>query len=328
MRSWWACQRVFCGSTRDVSTVQDFMSRLKSEFNVVGKIIVIDRGMISQDNLDSLVELEYDYIVARRMGPTECDIISSISDDDYIKEIIVNYSEEREIYLAKREINNKLLVICWNKEKAVDDKSFRDLMIAKSLKNLEKIEKGCGNRNLKTKEQVYHAVYKVLEKYNTKKYFDIIINQRGAPRLNFKLIESELENAIRLDGKFILESSNLDLQPIEVVKGYHDRDVVEKFFQTLKDIVELRPVYVYKDNHVKAHIFICVLAVFFLSLIRKILKDAGKNITSIKALEILEGIKRIEFSLNDGKVIIVRTTQFSDQQRDLISILNVAPIGL
>lgn len=319
---------VFCGSTRDVSTVQNFMSRLKSEFGIEGKIIVIDRGMISQDNLDYLVKLGYDYIVARRMGPNECDIIMSISDDEYAKEIIVNYSEEREIYLAKREINNKLLVICLNKKKAVDDKSFRDLMITRSSEKLKKIEKGCGNRNLNSKEQVYHAVYKVLEKYKTKKYFDIKINQRGAPRLKFKLIESELEKASRLDGKFILESSNLDIQPIEVMKGYHDRDVVEKFFQTLKDIVELRPIYVYKNNHVKAHIFICVLAVFFLSLIRKILKDAGKNITSIKVLEILDGIKRIEFSLNDGKAIIVRTTQFSNQQRDLISILNVAPIGL
>jgi hypothetical protein len=48
----------------------------------------------------------------------------------------------------------------------------------------------------------------------------------------------------------------------------------------------------------------------------------------MKALEILDGIKRVEFSLKEGKGVVVRTTQFTDQQRELISIINIPPIGL
>ena len=97
----------------------------------------------------------------------------------------------------------------------------------------------------------------------------------------------------------------------------------------LKDIVELRPHYVYTEQHVKAHVFLCVLAVLLLSLLRKMLKKAGKDtMTSVKALDILDGIKRIEFSLNEEKNIIIRTTTFTDTQRELISILNVSPLGL
>jgi transposase len=136
-----------------------------------------------------------------------------------------------------------------------------------------------------------------------------------------------MKKAEQLDGKYILETSERDLPAIDIAKGYHDRDAVEKFFQTLKDIVELRPTYVYTEKHVKAHVFICILAVLLLSLIKKILKESGKDLSSVKALELLDGIKRVEFTAN-GKGSIIRTTQINNQQREIISILNIAPIGL
>lgn len=144
-----------------------------------------------------------------------------------------------------------------------------------------------------------------------------------------KLNDIEIEKEQRLDGKFILETSEHRLNGIEIIQAYHTRDIVEKFFQMLKDIVELRPSYVYTEQHVKAHVFLCTLAVLLLSLLRKILREAGKDtMTSIKALEILDGIKRVEFSLNEGKDFIVRTTTFTETQRAIISILNVARLGL
>ena len=318
---------VYNGSVKDVTTVQDFTEKLKVEFGLDSPIMVIDRGMISQENLDQLLRLGYHYIVARKMGPSETKKVCKIPNEEYTRIVLSNYSGERELWLAERTVDGRRWVVCWNKVKAEDDKAFRETMIARTLQGLERIMKRCGKRGLKTKEQVYHKVYSLLEKHLTKRFFDIRINQRGAPRLKFQLIDKEIDKAERLDGKYILETSNIDLPPIEIARGYHDRDTIEKFFQTLKDIVEIRPTYVYTERHVKAHVFICILAVLLLSLIKKLLREAGKELTSIKALELLDGIKRIELTL-DGKGTMIRTTQINDQQRDIISILNVAPIGL
>jgi transposase len=319
---------VFNGSVKDVTTVQQFARKLKSEFGIESPIVVIDRGMISQENLTQLEGLQYHYIVARKMGASEAKIVCEIPDEQFTKAVLANYSEEREVFITERSIDGKRWIVCWNKKKAEDDRAFRDTMIARSIRELEKVKNGCGKRNLKTKEQVYHAAYKVVEKHGTKRFFEIAINKRGAPRLKFQLKDDEIEKACRLDGKYILETSNFELKDIDIVQAYINRDTVEKFFQMLKNIVELRPVYVYTEQHVKAHVFICTLAVLMLSLLRKILKEAGKDMTSIKALDILDSIKRVEFSLRDGKEIIIRTTQFTDQQREIISIIGVAPIGL
>jgi transposase len=319
---------VYEGSTQDVTTVQDASTQLKSEFELESPVIVVDRGMISAENLDTIRGLGFHYIIARKMLTTESATIQSISDDKYETVLLDNYSEQREIGVTERFVNKSRWIICHNIRKSEDDKVFRQSMIDKTMNALEKIRKKCGKGKLKKKEEVYHRTHTVLEKYDTEPFFDIQINSRGAPRLKFEFLEDNVEKAQRLDGKFILETSDPTLTPGEVVQAYHDRDVVEKFFQMLKDIVEIRPMHVYTERHVKAHVFVCVLAVMMLSLIRKILKESGKETTSIKALEILDGIKRVEFSQKDGTGTIVRTTKINGQQREIISILNVAPIGL
>ena len=319
---------VYEGSTPDVTTVQDASIRLKTEFELDHPVIVVDRGMISTDNLNVMLDQGFEYIIARKMNSAERAVIQGIPDDEYEVGSVSNYSEDREIGLAERNVEGKRWIVCHNPQKSRDDTDFRQAMIDKTVKALKKIQKNCGKKNLKKKEEVYHRTYTALEKYGTEKLFGVDINSRGKPRLKFKLLEDEVENARKLDGKFILETSDSSLAPIEVVQAYHDRDVVEKFFQTLKDIVEVRPLYVYTERHVKAHVFVCVLSVMMLSLVKKILKEAGKEMTSMKALEILDGVKRVEFSQRDGTGRVVRTTKINQQQREIISILNVAPMGL
>jgi len=192
---------VFDGSVRDVTTVYQFAKKLKSEFGIENPIVVIDRGMISRENLTQLEGLRYHYIVARKMGVSEAKIVCKLPDDEFTKAMLTNYSEEREIFLVEQVVDGKRWMICWNKKKAEDDKGFRDTMIDRSTRKLEKVKKGCGKRNLKTKEQVYHAAYKVVEKHGTKRFFEIVINKRGAPRLKFQLKDDEIEKACRLDGK-------------------------------------------------------------------------------------------------------------------------------
>ncbi len=317
---------VFPGSVKDVSTLVESAQRLKSEFGIDGPIIVVDRGMISRKNLTKLRDLQYHYIIARKMGQLEKRVVYKIPDEDYAEARLINSLEERELFLTERVVKDARWIICWNREKAEDDSAFRDLMISKSILELEHVKKGCGKRSLKSKEEIYHAASSILEKRGTKGFFDIKINKRGAPRLKFDLNDSNIEKACKLDGKYIIETSDFSLKEIEVAQEYLDRDVVEKFFQTLKDVIGLRPIYVYTEQHVKAHVFICTLAVLLLSILRKVLKKAGKDMSAVRALDALKSIKRVEF-LRDG-LTLVRTTEFSDQQREIVSIFNVAPLGL
>ncbi|MDY6966222.1 MAG: hypothetical protein SVM80_09710 [Halobacteriota archaeon] len=111
-----------------------------------------------------------------------------IPDEEFREAVLINHSLEREILLTERSVDGKRWgVICYNKKKAENDKAFRDAMINRSTQELEKVKEGCGKRNLKTKEQVYHAAYRVIEKHCTKRFIEVEINNRGSPRLKFQL---------------------------------------------------------------------------------------------------------------------------------------------
>ncbi|MEK6622374.1 MAG: hypothetical protein AABZ13_07820, partial [Planctomycetota bacterium] len=80
--------------------------------------------------------------------------------------------------------------------------------------------------------------------------------------MNVRLAEAAKTDGISL----IFTNTNISLE--EVVKGYFDKDVVEKSFQALKGVVDLRPVRHWLYNRVEAHVFICYLACLLLSVLK------------------------------------------------------------
>lgn len=99
------------------------------------------------------------------MGQLEKGVVQEIRDEDYTEARLINSLEER--FLTERIVKDVGWIVCWNRENAEDDRTFRDLMISKSILELERVKKGCGKRKLKSKEEIYHAAYPILEKHGT-----------------------------------------------------------------------------------------------------------------------------------------------------------------
>ena len=100
-------------------------------------------------------------------------------------------------------------------------------------------------------------------------------------------------------------------------------DTVEKFMESIKDIGRLRPHYVYTEQHVRARVFICVLSVLLIAVLQLELKDAGKDMTGVKALETLRGVRRAEFSADSDEAVVVKTTELSDEQAELAHVFDL-----
>ena len=92
----------------------------------------------------------------------------------------------------------------------------------------------------------------------------------------------------RYDG-FVLLLAHPELQRTasEIVAAYRGKDVVEKDFQTIKDVEKLRPVYHHTDAKVQAHVTVCMLALVLQRTLRRRLAQAGLAETAPAALDIL-----------------------------------------
>ena len=78
-----------------------------------------------------------------------------------------------------------------------------------------------------------------------------------------------------LEGKYVIQTEEFDLNAVQAVEAYKDLSEVERSFRQLKDLVEMRPIYHHRPNRVRAHIFIAALAFLLARALEKKLKAAG-----------------------------------------------------
>jgi len=313
---------VLPGNVVDVATVQDCSNKLKKEFDLDKPVLVTDRGMVSKKNLEEYRTLGYDYVVAIRLYKKDRTLIRSIDDKAYKYS---DFSYENEKWLTfDIDKGNVRLVIAFNEDKAHNDQAFRDAMLEKTEANLSKLLARCG-KALKKRDEVMMELGKILDEHKMRKYFHWEVNRRGSPRLNFSRKKERIEADARLDGKFIIETTMKPLKAEELLRIYIEKDIIEKAMQAIKSIVALRPVYVYKDQHVKAHVFICVLSLLLLSILRLILRRAGKRMTAVAALDVLDTLRYVELDLKDGRALVAKTTQVGELQKTILALLPVHP---
>jgi len=185
--------------------------------------LIMDRGMLSKENIEMALELKFQIIAGLRKNST------------LIKKFIKPIKRD-EIYSAKCRVPLKKTTIFI--------KEF-DYLKGKLI-------------------VIYNPELEYVKK-----------------ELNF---QKEIEN--NLDVGYSLIYHNTEYSPIEVVKRYYDKEMVERAFKQLKGVLSLRPIRVWLSNHVEGHIKICYLAYAILSLMNYKLKKL--NISAVEALESLK----------------------------------------
>lgn len=125
----------------------------------------------------------------------------------------------------------------------------------------------------------------------------------------------------RYDG-FVLLLGHPDLKgtATDLVQAYRGKDVVEKDFQTIKDIEKLRPIYHYTDAKVQAHVSVCMLALLLQRTIRRSLVQAGEGESAPAALDLLATCHLNQRAPLNGSATY-DITQLSADQRRLVGAL-------
>merc|ERR1711975_196523 len=117
-------------------------------------------------------------------------------------------------------------------------------------------------RALKGADKIALRVGKVLNKYKINKYYNLDITDSG---FSYERKQELISEEIALDGVYILRTSvdKTLMDGFEVVKAYKSLSSVEEAFRCYKSIdLKVRPIYHYKGDRVKAHIFLCMLAYY------------------------------------------------------------------
>lgn len=309
---------VLRGNVTDVTTVQSFADRLKAHFHLDRPVVVADRGMVSQENLNHLRREGFDYVVALPMNEREKRFLRRQTQKGYVKA----FPDDERQYVCEGRRGGRRWIAVYNKDKAQDDRRWREEAIAASEEKLRVLASRKGKRRVRTKEELLEGAEGILKRHKAQAFLRVLCGERGLPRLRWEKDREAITRARRLDGKSLIETT-VDWPVEEVLRAYRGRDAVERFMRAIKSVVELRPIYVHKEVHVKAHVFVCVTAVLLIALLERVLRKAGRKMTGVEALERLEGVQEVLMA-QAGELKRVLTPA-SAEQRELLLMVGVVP---
>jgi hypothetical protein len=247
---------VFEGNTGDPKTLMPEVEKLQKVFAIEEFVLVGDRGMISQRQIDQLKQRDgIDWITALRSVT-----IRKLVEDGSIQ---LGLFDERNLFeLMHPDFPEERLVACRNPQLAVLRASKRDSLLQATAKELEKVRASVGRGRLKGTDAIGVRVGKVIDKYKVAKHFVLEIEDHG---FDFHIDAKKVAAEAALDGLYVVRTSVAQqrLSSADVVRSYKNLSQVERAFRSLKTIdLELRPIHHRLESRVKAHIFLCMLAYY------------------------------------------------------------------
>jgi hypothetical protein len=129
-----------------------------------------------------------------------------------------------------------------------------------------------------------------------------------------RIDHAAVQRGERYDGISVIFSSR-DLPEEEIVRGYFEKDRVEKSFRCLKGVMDMDKVRFWLASRVKGHIFVCYLAYLLLSVLSHKLKG---NPTGAEALEILKTMYRVYLHDPKSGNKFIKTVTLSKAQEEIL----------
>jgi transposase len=305
------CHQVFPGETPDKATFNEVIGDVKSRFPVQRCVVVSDRGLLSQDNLAALGEAQLDYIVARplRHNLMSRQAIQATARDiqAQIKQWKSNRTplEEQECF-REVTLDGRRFVVAYKAEIARQTQKTRQRKLAVAteyirgrLARLKNQETGLRlpGKTLTHQETLIH-LHDYLKKRQLARYYRLRLDNNG--RVVCDADEENRRWELLIDGKLLLETTNKTLTPSEVVHQYKELQDIERCFRTLKSSLDIRPVYHWVDRRIRAHIFLCIMALQLHRLMRSRLHEAKIFTSPERVLEKLALQRTVQAEI-DGK---------------------------
>lgn len=266
----------------------------------LGRVVwIMDRGMTSDDNRRILQKAGGQYVLGEKLRGNNLSQkalnrrgrFKVLEDNLHIKEVYVGEGTGRRRY-----------VIAYNPKQAELDQINRQQTLERLNCELEAL-----NRKRKTKPQCKVLLHQSMGRY-----------VRELKNGKLKIDKSKVKDAEKLDGKYLLSTSDESLSAEDTARGYKQLLEVERAFRTMKTTLFLRPVYHSKDNRIRSHVLLCWLS---LLLIRIAEVESGQTWPKIRAT-----MQRIHLGkFFNKKNHILRHTELTGDQHKLLKKLNIKP---
>jgi len=293
---------VWPGNTVDVSVVEEVKKDL-NDWKLGRVIMVMDTGFNSAENRRTLQGAGDAFIIGEKMRLGKGGTLPEALTRAGRYKTLANGLRVKEVIINQGSVAARRFVVVHNPEQAERDEMKRNDIIAEAERRLAGLGDLTGKSH--TKAVCDLRAHKVFGRYLREL-------KSGALKLDKAKIAAEA----KLDGKYLISTSDEHLSTEDVVLGYKQLHEIERVNRDLKHTVDVRPVYHRRGDRIKAHVLLCWLA---LLLIRIAENESGESWHQLK--KVFRPLLVAEHQTQHG--VISQTNKLTPEQKRVLDGLNL-----
>lgn len=296
---------VFDGNRSDVTTPRAMVEMMELKYGKANRVWVMDRGMVSEDNLSYLRSSGARYLVG-----TPKSLLKKFE-----RQLLEKDWEEVQpgvgVKLCRSpEGTDETFVLCRSarrkeKENAIVNR-FVTLLESQLLKLAEQAQTG----KARDRQKVDRRIGRLLERHRrAASLFRVEVTESGASneaRLSIKITKNEdrYQWAMESGGGYILRTNWAETDPKTLWNTYIQLTEVEDAFRTEKCDLGMRPIFHHKEDRTQAHILVCFLALAMWRTLQQWMKASGLGDAPRKLLQEIRELKSLDVLLPTQEKII------------------------
>jgi transposase len=274
---------VFEGNTRDVTTLKEILEKMESRYGQASRIWIVDRGMVSQENMKLLAQSPRQYIVGTprsMLKKFEPQLLSkawkSIRDDLEVQ------------YCTSPEYGEEIFVLCRSADRKTKEHAITERSRQRVEDGLAKLQKNCDQGKLIKASVVERKIGRLLARNSrVARWYQIEVQKTDDHKLHLHWTKDTAQQtrAEQTEGCYLLRSNVKNWSEEELWSAYVQLSHAEAAFRIQKSDLKLRPVWHQKKERVQAHLLVCFLAYVLWKTLGQICKSKGLGNEPRKVLD-------------------------------------------
>jgi len=314
---------VFAGNRTDVTTMQEIVETMEARYGKSNRIWVMDRGMVSEENLEFLKEGKRRYIVG-----TPKSMLKKF-EQQLLGEEWHAIREGLEVKLCVSPDGDKeTFILCRSRDRGEKEKAMHERFEKRIEERLTRMAERCCKQK-RNPLKVAREVGRLLgQNSRAAGLFDVDVRQRddGGTELVWKKIEAWRDWAQLSEGCYLLRTNVADWSDEELWKAYIQLTEAEAAFRIHKSDLSIRPVWHQKEDRVLAHILVCFLAYVLWKTLAALCDRAGLGNEPRRVFQELGDIRVVDVVLPTRQGVEIRrrcVTKPSEHQQILLDKLGL-----
>jgi transposase len=295
---------IFAGNTADVTTVEEMVELMEKKYGQPNRLWVMDRGMISEDNIEFLRQRQARYIVGTPKSRLKAFEAQLLEKEDWAE---VQEGVDVKLVAHPDGGTDEQYVLCRSRARRQKEAAMIELVRKRLRAQLDKTHAWLQKRPARDAGQIERRIGRWLGRFPAAERLLSVVVERNAEghATGLKTTEHAERSAWakHAHGAYLLRTNCTEKDPAKLWRWYMQLNQAEDAFRISKSDLSLRPVFHHKTERVQAHILVCFLSLALWRTLEMWMRGKGlgncsrqllKEVATVRSMDVVLPVKQSE----------------------------------